>query len=109
MSAGAYGFVMASNYNTRPLPAEVLVKGKQAGLVRQRQKLASIWRTKALRLARLTERDIPVATGNLNQMLSLEGRYDGANISANLRRQDDAPPLLISRGFHWINEFPFNH
>jgi len=41
-------------------------------------------------------------------LLILEGRYDGANVSASLRRQDDAPPLLISRGFHWINEFPFN-
>jgi diaminopimelate decarboxylase len=27
MSAGAYGFAMASNYNSRPLPAEVLVEG----------------------------------------------------------------------------------
>ena len=27
MSAGAYGFVQASRYNTRPIPAEVLVKG----------------------------------------------------------------------------------
>jgi hypothetical protein len=40
--------------------------------------------------------------------LILEGRYDGATVSAHLRRQDDAPPLLISRGFHWINEFPYN-
>ena len=30
MSAGAYGFVMASNYNSRPLPAEVLVRGKSS-------------------------------------------------------------------------------
>ena len=37
MSAGAYGFVMASNYNSRPLPAEVLVEGKTATLVRKRQ------------------------------------------------------------------------
>ncbi|MGZ5002821.1 MAG: diaminopimelate decarboxylase [Chthoniobacterales bacterium] len=37
MSAGAYGFVMASNYNSRPLPAEVLVNGKDAALVRTRQ------------------------------------------------------------------------
>ena len=29
LSAGAYGFVMAGTYNTRPLPAEVLVKGKK--------------------------------------------------------------------------------
>jgi predicted DCC family thiol-disulfide oxidoreductase YuxK len=40
--------------------------------------------------------------------LILEGPYDGANVSARLRRSDDAPPLLISRGFHWINEYPFN-
>ncbi len=44
MSAGAYGFVMASNYNTRALAAEVLVSGKQAALVRERQPLAEIWR-----------------------------------------------------------------
>ncbi len=37
MSAGAYGFVMASNYNSRPLPAEVLVRGDRFTLVRERQ------------------------------------------------------------------------
>jgi diaminopimelate decarboxylase len=37
MSAGAYGFVMASNYNSRPLPAEALVRGDKAALIRQRQ------------------------------------------------------------------------
>ena len=37
MSAGAYGFVMASNYNSRPFPAEVLVRGDRFGLVRERQ------------------------------------------------------------------------
>ncbi|HEV3409976.1 MAG TPA: diaminopimelate decarboxylase, partial [Chthoniobacterales bacterium] len=37
MSAGAYGFVMASNYNSRPFPAEVLVRGDRAALVRERQ------------------------------------------------------------------------
>ena len=37
MSAGAYGFVMASNYNSRPLPAEVLVEGGSATLIRKRQ------------------------------------------------------------------------
>ena len=36
-SAGAYGFVMASNYNTRNRPAEVIVDGDQAYLVRQRE------------------------------------------------------------------------
>src|SRR4029077_12828559 len=37
MSAGAYGFVMASNYNSRPLPAEVLVCDNRFALIRKRQ------------------------------------------------------------------------
>jgi diaminopimelate decarboxylase len=37
LSAGAYGFVMASNYNSRRLPAEVLVDGTKATVVRERQ------------------------------------------------------------------------
>lgn len=36
-SAGAYGFCMASNYNTRLLPAEILVDGDQVALIRPRQ------------------------------------------------------------------------
>jgi diaminopimelate decarboxylase len=36
-SAGAYGMVMSSNYNTRPRAAEVLVDGKTARLVRRRE------------------------------------------------------------------------
>ncbi|NDC64508.1 MAG: diaminopimelate decarboxylase [Planctomycetia bacterium] len=35
--AGAYGFVMASNYNSKPLPAEVLIDGGTARVVRSRQ------------------------------------------------------------------------
>lgn len=35
--AGAYGFVMGSNYNSKPLAAEVLIDGGQAHLVRRRQ------------------------------------------------------------------------
>jgi diaminopimelate decarboxylase len=37
MSSGAYGFSMASNYNTRPKVAEVMVKGKQFRVVRERE------------------------------------------------------------------------
>ncbi|MEI6350233.1 MAG: diaminopimelate decarboxylase [Verrucomicrobiota bacterium] len=37
MSAGAYGSTMASNYNSRPLPAEILVNGAVAKTIRQRQ------------------------------------------------------------------------
>ncbi|MCI0651891.1 MAG: diaminopimelate decarboxylase [Planctomycetes bacterium] len=36
-SAGAYGMSMASNYNTRPRPAEVLVDGAEARLIRRRE------------------------------------------------------------------------
>jgi diaminopimelate decarboxylase len=42
MSAGAYGFVMASNYNSRPLPAEALVRGDRVGLIRKRQTLEDL-------------------------------------------------------------------
>lgn len=43
LSAGAYGSVMSCNYNTRPLPAEVMVRGKRHALVRQRQPVEAIW------------------------------------------------------------------
>lgn len=42
MSAGAYGFTMASNYNTRPMPAELLVDVAEAHLVRERQTLEDL-------------------------------------------------------------------
>ena len=48
LSAGAYGSVMASNYNTRPLAAEVLVHGRHAALVRERQTPAEIWENEKL-------------------------------------------------------------
>jgi diaminopimelate decarboxylase len=43
LSAGAYGFVMASNYNTRPFAAEILVHGKNYAVVRERQPIAETW------------------------------------------------------------------
>lgn len=43
MSAGAYGFVMASNYNTRGRAAEVMVDGEQSFLVRERESVASLF------------------------------------------------------------------
>lgn len=42
-SAGAYGFVMSSNYNSRPRPAEVLVDGDQMFLVRERETLTDLF------------------------------------------------------------------
>ena len=43
-SAGAYGFAMSSNYNTRPRAAEVLVRGGEFQVVRDRESLADLWR-----------------------------------------------------------------
>ncbi|MGF1752978.1 diaminopimelate decarboxylase [Vibrio makurazakiensis] len=42
-SAGAYGFAMSSNYNSRSRAAEVMVDGDKTHLVRQREELASLW------------------------------------------------------------------
>jgi len=44
MSAGAYGFTMASNYNSRPRPAEVMVKGNRFTVVRRRETYADLIR-----------------------------------------------------------------
>lgn len=41
-TAGAYGMVMASNYNAHPLPAEVLIEGSAARLIRVRQTIADL-------------------------------------------------------------------
>ena len=43
MSAGAYGMVMSSNYNTRPRAAEVMVDGAAAHLVRRRETVAELF------------------------------------------------------------------
>jgi diaminopimelate decarboxylase len=42
MCAGAYGFSMASNYNSRPRPAEVLVRGERWAVVRERESHADL-------------------------------------------------------------------
>jgi diaminopimelate decarboxylase len=43
-TAGAYGFVQASNYNSRPRPAEVLVEGEKWRIVRDRENMADLVR-----------------------------------------------------------------
>ena len=48
MSAGAYGFVMASNYNTRPRPPEVLVDGSNVYVVRSRETLDDLVRGESI-------------------------------------------------------------
>ena len=48
LSAGAYGFVMASNYNSRPRVAEVLVKGSEAHVIRARETYEDLIRGEAI-------------------------------------------------------------
>lgn len=43
-NAGAYGYSMSSNYNSRLRPAEVLVLNGQAKLIREREKLEDLWK-----------------------------------------------------------------
>ena len=44
MGAGAYGFSMSSNYNTRPRAAEIMVDGDKVYVVRERELLPDLWR-----------------------------------------------------------------
>lgn len=44
MSAGAYGFVLASNYNSRLRPAEVLVRGRRVKVIRRRERFQDLIR-----------------------------------------------------------------
>jgi diaminopimelate decarboxylase len=44
LDAGAYGMALASNYNTRPRAAEVLVTGSSAKVIRRREKLSDLFR-----------------------------------------------------------------
>jgi diaminopimelate decarboxylase len=43
LDAGAYGMVLASNYNTRPRPAEVLVSGKSIKIIRRRERVRELY------------------------------------------------------------------
>jgi diaminopimelate decarboxylase len=47
LDAGAYGMSLGSNYNTRPRPAEVLVEGKRARLIRRRETIRDLTRQEA--------------------------------------------------------------
>lgn len=47
-SAGAYSFTMASNYNTRPRPPEIMVDGDAVHVIREREPLAQLWAGEAV-------------------------------------------------------------
>jgi diaminopimelate decarboxylase len=42
LDVGAYGMVLASNYNTRPRPAEVLISGRSVKIIRRREKISDL-------------------------------------------------------------------
>jgi diaminopimelate decarboxylase len=48
LDAGAYGMAQASNYNSRMRPAEVLVEGKKARLIRRRETMADLMATEVI-------------------------------------------------------------
>jgi diaminopimelate decarboxylase len=48
MSAGAYGFTMSSNYNSRPRVPEVLVKGKDVIVIRKRESYEDLIRGESI-------------------------------------------------------------
>jgi hypothetical protein len=62
----------------------------------------------------LKKRDDPAWTATLAYtrpepgLLTLEGTLDGRRIRARMRRVDTPEFRLINRGFHWINEYPYN-
>jgi hypothetical protein len=66
------------------------------------------------RSLKLTGRDDPKAKSSLTyerpkpDVLLLSGTFEGKPVRARLRLQDESKFLLTSRGFHWINEYPFN-
>lgn len=51
--------------------------------------------------------EFAVATLEPN-LMRLEGQFNGLQIRARLRRTDESQFRLTNRGFHWINEYPFN-
>jgi hypothetical protein len=62
----------------------------------------------------LTKRDDPKAKLHFTYqqpepgLLTMQGTLEGETIQARLRKADTKSFLLTSRGFHWINEYPFN-
>ena len=48
MSAGAYSMTMASNYNSRQRPCELLIEGEDVHLIRRRDALDELWQNEIL-------------------------------------------------------------
>ena len=62
----------------------------------------------------LRKREDPTWNAVLNyeqpspEVITLAGTFNGSELTARLRRTEERKFLLTDRGFHWINEFPFN-
>jgi hypothetical protein len=90
-------------------PGMVAVQLKSDSRQRYRVKLDEAHRTLAL-----TRRDNPVWKSSLvyqrpaPDRLMLEGTFDGHKIRVSLHGEAESKFLLITRGFHWVNEYPFN-
>jgi diaminopimelate decarboxylase len=65
MSAGAYGFVMASNYNSRPRVPEILVRGKEVHIIRRRESLPDLVRGETIPAFLKTNAGAPPARSGL--------------------------------------------
>ena len=100
MSAGAYGFVMASNYNSRPLPAEALVRGDQFALIRKRQELAEMVRdevepgTWKLGIYWNAERSRSGSSWQLGNRRRMRGTPDSLHVGSSRCRWSGGPPSL---------------
>jgi hypothetical protein len=63
---------------------------------------------------KMSKRDDPKWRSSLTfsqpgpKLLNFQGTFDGHKVKAQLRKADESEFLLVSRGFHWINEYPFN-
>jgi hypothetical protein len=62
----------------------------------------------------LTKRDDPAWKSALSYQqpapgrLTLAGTFEGRKVRASLHRVEEPEFLLVTRGFHWVNEYPFN-
>ncbi len=78
---------------------------------RERYRLALDADARTLTLTRFDDKEwksVLTYAGPDDSALSLKGTFGGKEVQANLRRADEKTFRLVSRGFHWVNEYPFN-
>lgn len=94
-----------------PAPSRSIFAIQRMDQSRQRFDLKMDPKKRTLELAK---RDDPKWKSTLSyqqlgpDLLALEGTVDGQRVRAQVRRMKDSQFRLIDRGFHWINEYPFN-